>query len=240
MTYGICKYCGEYKQLCSAHIIPKSFYNLKENKKFISLSDNGTKDLITCQNGFKDDNILCSDCDKKLGIYDKYAKEILYDKIPKCRKFNTPLFLMTDEQFDYQKMRFFFISLLWRASISQKDACSQISLGSKYENIALNILKDNIADDDSLFHPFIFKRTPKYKFHNVVVMSKGKYSGQWKSSFTFPGYTVDIITNTATIKNQWVVKSLSMNLKEFAVIETDEDVTKIETPILKIIEAIKK
>lgn len=98
----------------------------------------------------------------------------------------------------------------------------------------------NIADDDSLFHPFIFKRTPKYKFHNVVVMSKGKYSGQWKSSFTFPGYTVDIITNTATIKNQWVVKSLSMNLKEFAVIETDEDVTKIETPILKIIEAIKK
>lgn len=240
MKYGICKYCGEYKQLCSAHIIPKSFYHLKENKNFIGLADNGTKDLISCQNGFKDDSILCSDCDKKLGIYDKYAKEILYDKIPKCRRFNTPLFLMTEEQFDYQKMRFFFISLLWRASISQQDACSQISLSDKYENVALNILKGNIEDDDSLFHPFIFKRTPKYKFHNVVVMAKGKYSGQWKSSFTFPGYTVDLITNTKPIKNQWVVKSLSMNLEELAVIETDEDVTKTETPIWKIIETIKQ
>lgn len=240
MVYGTCKYCGEYKKLCSAHIIPKSFYNLKENKNFIGLSNDGTKDLITCQNGFKDDSILCSDCDKKLGIYDKYAKEILYDKIPKCRRFNTPVFLMTDDQFDYQKMRFFFLSLLWRASISQKDACSQISLGSQYENIALNILKGNIADDDSLFHPFIFKRTPKYKFHNVAIMSKGKYSGQWKTTFTFPGYTVDIITNATPLKNQWVVNSFSLNSKELVILETDDDVTKTELPIWKIIENIQK
>lgn len=56
MVYGICKYCGKYKQLCSAHIIPKSFYNLKQNKKFIGLSNDGTKDLKTCQNGLKDDS----------------------------------------------------------------------------------------------------------------------------------------------------------------------------------------
>ena len=97
-----------------------------------------------------------------------------------------------------------------------------------------------MADDDSLFHPFIFKRTPEYKFHNVAVMSKGKYSGQWKSSFIFPGYTVDIITNTTPIKNQWVVKSLSMNSKELVIIETNEDVTKTESPIWKIIESSKK
>lgn len=239
MEKKICKYCGQSKQLCSAHIIPKSFYNLQKNKRFIGLSNDGTKDLVSCQNGFKDDNILCSDCDKKLGIYDKYAKEILYDKIPQCRRFNTPLFLMTNEQFDYQRMRLFFISLVWRASISQQDACSQISLGSKYENIALNILKGDISDDDNLFHPLIFKRTQKYKYHNVVVLGKGRYSGQWKSSFIFPGYTVDIITNTTPIKNQWAIKSFSMNLNEFVVLETDEDISETEHPIREIIKTQK-
>ena len=47
-----------------------------------------------------------------------------------------------EKDFDYTLFRKFFISVLWRASISQLEEYSNIDLGP-YENIALNILKNN-------------------------------------------------------------------------------------------------
>lgn len=239
MRYGICQYCKKQKQLCSAHIVPKSFYNQKENGNFIGLSNDGKRDLKNCQNGFKDDSILCADCDKILGVYDKYAKEVLYEILPRHRRFDTPLFLLTHDFWDYQKLRMFFISLVWRASISQIDACQQISIGKKYEEIALAILKNEIPDNDMYFHPVILKRTKDYRFPNIVMLGKGKYAGQWKSNFIFPGYAVDIITNISPIKNDFVIKRLSMNKAELAVVETNQDITHNELPILSIIKTIK-
>ena len=35
---GVCKYCGEVIDLCSAHIIPKSFYDIYNNDRYISIN----------------------------------------------------------------------------------------------------------------------------------------------------------------------------------------------------------
>lgn len=129
---GVCKLCEQQKHLINAHILPKSFYLLKSNKKLMSIDNNGNKDWKHYQNGIKDKNILCGDCDRKLGIYDKYAKEILFDIIPQKRHFDTSLFLLNGTEFDYEKLRKFFISLVWRASISTE--VNNIKLG-KYEDM---------------------------------------------------------------------------------------------------------
>ena len=230
MTKGICKYCGQEKELCKAHIIPKSFYKLAENKTFWGVSSDGRKDLKTCQNGFKDCEILCSDCDNIIGKYDDYAYKVFYSELLQYRRYGTPLFLMTNNQFDYKKLRLFFISLLWRASISKTDACSMIQLGEKYENLALRVLKGEIPDQEDLFHPIVFKKTDANKLSDVAMITRGKYSGQIKYSFIAPGYIFDCIVNTTPIKNDWVIKSLSLNKNELAVIETDFDVTKAWPP----------
>ena len=61
MVKCICKYCGKEKELCKAHIIPKSFYDLEKNKLYWGISSDGKIDMKTCQNGLKDDGILCKD-----------------------------------------------------------------------------------------------------------------------------------------------------------------------------------
>lgn len=63
------------------------------------------------------------------------------------------------------------------------------------------------------------------------MITRGKYSGQIKYSFIAPGYIFDCIVNTTPIKNDWVIKSLSLNKNELAVIETDFDVTKAWPPL---------
>ena len=164
-------------------------------------------------------------CDNLLGKYDDYAHTVFYSELPRNRKDDTPLFLMVKKQFDYNKLRLFFISLLWRASISKTDACSLIHLG-KYEDIALKILKGEMQDDTTLFHPVIFKKTEANKLSDVAFINSGKYNGQIKYAFLAPGYTFDFIINTKPIKYDKNIKSLSLNENELAVIETDIDVTK--------------
>lgn len=70
------------------------------------------------------------------------------------------LYLLTDGQFDYHLLRMFFVSLVWRASVSNLPETKDISLG-KYQDIALKILKGEIPDNPYLFHPLIIRMNEK-------------------------------------------------------------------------------
>ena len=132
----------EEEKLCKAHIIPKCFYD--KEAFFCLYSANGTTDSKHYQNGAKDSNILCSKADGILGEYDKEAYNILIRDIEKHKIKNKNIYQYLAHEFNYEKLRFFFISLVWRASISQLDCFKNINL-KQYENIALKILKKEIA-----------------------------------------------------------------------------------------------
>lgn len=129
MAIGICQYCGEEKELCSAHIIPKAFYKLKQSP-YLGISSDGKVDVTKCQNGIKDPNILCAKCDGILGKYDKYAVEILKKKVLENPKIpwgmskDAQLYLLTDGQFDYHCSVCFLFLLsgehLFRTYLKQK------------------------------------------------------------------------------------------------------------------------
>lgn len=240
MTIGICKYCGKEKELIKAHIIPKSFYQLDKNNKYIGADVDGEVFSKDVQNGIKDSNILCKECDNLLGEYDKYAKEILFDKLPKHKKFENleyHLLSIPENDFDYKRLRKFFISLVWRASISNNKYTESINLG-KYENIALKILKGEVADNSNLFHPIIFRRLISnksiYKFHPIIITSS-KYNHQWTSDFVFPDYHIKIITNIKDIKDDIFLKNIPINQGDLCVIETDKDITNTEKIMCEII-----
>ncbi len=72
----ICKLCDKEKKLIRAHIIPESFYS-KGHKKLYA------DDLIyekKMPKGLYDTEILCGECDNKIGKLDGLAKKILMDK----------------------------------------------------------------------------------------------------------------------------------------------------------------
>jgi hypothetical protein len=186
---GICKLCKKEKKLIEAHIIPKfMFKKMKdENHSFYDITYNldtkETKSKKTQKEDY-DKNILCGDCDNGIigGIYEDYAKDALYGEnlnpeiAPKCKNFKN-----TDdgaeysicENIDYTKMKLFLLSLLWRASITDRPVFKEVSIGSKHEEIIRKMIYEKITPLETEYPIVItsFMRTEN-KFENLIAQPK--------------------------------------------------------------------
>lgn len=239
MVRGICKYCGEEKELIKSHIIPKCLYKLSKRGNMIKFdfATNST-DKVNYQDGLKEP-LLCSDCDNDLGVLDGYANRILsnaYNRYPFKEVGNIRTFLMQQNDFDYVKLRKFFISLVWRASIS---SIVNFSLG-KYEKVALDILKGKIQDDPDLFIPVVFRKATGTQVDNVTLMFQKSLLGKKGCVFRFPNYEILIVTNSKNSNDKKAMelfKSL-FTKKEFLIIET-QDITQDDVTIVNLIRAFK-
>lgn len=231
MPVGTCKFCGENKNLRKSHIVPKGLYELKKNKKFVGIErKTGRIDEINFQNGLKE-CLLCDRCEQMLGVFDKEAIEFLRDRVPK-HKFRTvgdmQTYLLTKEHFDYEKLRKFFISLAWRASISSEN----INLGI-YEDIARKIINNEIEDDEDLFLIEIYRRGIDDALNNIVEIGNALNHNSYSSTFRFPNYGVIITTNTKTINNKdkALIKK-TFNCDEILIIENRKIFTKPDIQFL--------
>ncbi|KIA95618.1 hypothetical protein B8T70_04905 [Flavobacterium sp. AJR] len=165
---AICKLCKKDKKLIDAHIIPKfMFKGMKdENNSFYevvyNLDENKTATKKTQKEDF-DKNILCSDCDNGIlgAFYESYAVKSLYgtdlteDISPKCENYINPddgAEYSICKNIDYKKMKLFLLSILWRASITNRPLFKEISLGKKHEERIRKIIYEGI-DIDELEYP---------------------------------------------------------------------------------------
>ena len=196
---GICRYCGKESILCNAHILPKSFYRLDLGKRF---GDPYNKNPIY-QNGLKDNNILCSTCDGILGEYDKEASRILIKEINKHNSegFKT-LYTYEAKEFNYKKLRYFLISLLWRTSISTLPQLAEFNIG-KYEDIALKILKGEIPDNSNMFGTYICKRPKNDNINEIVLFKKNYIQNKPAYAFSFPDYLIIIMPEKESILGKY-------------------------------------
>jgi hypothetical protein len=81
--------------------------------------------------GIYDRNILCMDCEKLFGEWDDYAQKLLDIETMGATPIveNSQVAGYEVAQYQYDKLKLFFISLLWRASISTHRFYKRISLG---------------------------------------------------------------------------------------------------------------
>lgn len=142
--------CLEMKPLIKAHIIPYSFYSKCSTTKLYADKLPYSKKR---PKGAYDSTILCGECDGKIGKLDHIAKQILIDRIGISRhEVKNPdnpnniliAYKLTDKSL-YDKLNRFFISLLWRASVSTLEDFNSISLGP-FESIAKNMI---FSSDDN-------------------------------------------------------------------------------------------
>lgn len=131
------------------------------------------------QNGGYDSNILCGDCDNHiLGEFDKEGYRVLFNDFNKYQYVQIypqyKIYQIDSNNFDYKKLRKFFISILWRASISQLEEWSNINLGG-YEKKALDILKVK-REYPELFKILIYKNSLTEDINQEVLIAKGKTS----------------------------------------------------------------
>ncbi len=206
---SVCKFCGQNKEIIKSHIIPKSFYQLKKQERYEGIEPHKLLlDKVYSQNGHKEP-LLCKECDNKLGYLDNYAYRFLFDEVPQLHFQATPIpgiftTHLNAREFNYNNLKRFFISLIWRASI-----CKTIPLSlGVYENIALKILKNEMRDLETLFIPLIYRKETNLAVDCIVGIYGRKFTDHKQFCFRFPNYDVMILTNLATITNNSYLQQL--------------------------------
>ena len=202
---GICKFCGQEEKLIKAHIIPKKFYLGLSKDKYLCINSKVGKYSIQQQGGY-DSNILCADCDNHiLGEFDKEGYRILFGDFSKYKHVQVypqyKIYQLDNTEFDYAKLRKFFISILWRASISKLEEWSNINLGG-YEKKALEILKGR-REHDKLFKILIYKNRYKEDINQEVLIAKGKTKKYKKYVIQMAGYRIEIIVDSSRLTKQY-------------------------------------
>lgn len=192
MERGICKYCGQHTKLIKSHIVPKSLYQIDKWGSYTGIDAKQiVLDKVHSQNGFKEP-LLCKTCDNKLGYLDRYASNFFLEEVPSTPISSWPeisFHELDSNKFNYNNLRRFFISLMWRVSICKR---VEYSLGS-YESIALDILKSNIPDNRDLFLPLIYHRKSNTPFDYVSAIYSIEFMGNKELCVRFPEYEIIFI-----------------------------------------------
>jgi hypothetical protein len=139
--YGVvmsCKGCGQKSKLIKAHIIPEAFFTgLRDGEKAPRILSN-TPGVYPKKSpiGVYDQNILCRVCEDKFQQLDDYGyrvligsednHEILYQESGEIKGYKF-------HGVDNNLLKLFFISILWRASISTHSFYSKVELGELEE-----------------------------------------------------------------------------------------------------------
>ena len=139
----ICRGCGNDEKLVKAHIIPESFFvGLRDGEKPTKIISN-TPGVYPKKSyiGVYDENILCRKCEDQFNDLDNYGCRVLIQNESQHEKLhqNGKLVGYRINDIDYEKLKLFFISVLWRASISTIYFYKDIDLGP-LENKAKTII----------------------------------------------------------------------------------------------------
>lgn len=142
---GCCKLCGNTAKLVKAHIIPKSLYKVLRGStgsviKIITNTAGVHPKRIPM--GIYDPNIVCEDCEKLFSPWDDYAKWFFEKNTPKVISNKGRVVAYDYGIPDYQKLKLFFVSLLWRAHASQLPFFRMVELG-KHETDVVNKIRSS-------------------------------------------------------------------------------------------------
>lgn len=155
---GTCKWCNEDKKLIRAHIYPRYFY---EQNGYLMGNEYPVRNPI----GIYDREILCEECDRTIfGVLDQYAKDVLIDKnnidymiIPSKNTLDPngdiKIWLLKGDR--HKEIIRFFISILWRAHVSNRKEFANVDLG-KLENVAKQAISNSSFDFSKVFAVYFY------------------------------------------------------------------------------------
>ncbi len=149
-----CKFCGNETALIKAHVIPAGlFRRLQQGKEpletITNKADEYTKKTPV---GVYDNTIVCSKCESIWQEWDNYAQLLLADKPlnGRVRYHNNKRICYIVDNYEYRKLKLFFISMVWRASVSSQPFFSKVSLG-QFEDAAKKHIANNDPGDSEVF-----------------------------------------------------------------------------------------
>ena len=164
-----CHLCQRDSELRESHIIPRSIIKMVRDKslnnRFYELKD-GQDRII--QDGPKE-YLLCDGCEQKIAFYEQYFKEAVHFSRHGTEKKHDGKRLLI-ENLDYRKMKLFFLSILWRMSISSRPEFNVVSVKKDEERIRRMILKEEPGD------------SAEYPVGAIVPLINGRNQEGWSTT----------------------------------------------------------
>ena len=169
----------------------KVFYQTVYN---LDTKDQKTKKI---QTGPFDKEILCDDCDNKIlgGIYESYAEKSMYGQnlnpkiAPDCNHNKDPKYgieYTICNNIDYQKLKVFLLSILWRASITKHLAFKEVELGEKHEERIRQIILNGETPNELEYPIMILSYfRSNNKLENLIAQPKRVQSQDKLNAYVF-------------------------------------------------------
>jgi len=157
-----CQGCELDKKLIKAHAIPESFFVKMRN-------EHGAPKLMTDVKGIYpkkayvgvyDNQILCRNCEDRFQSVDDYGQQILLQQESNHEQLmvSNKVYGYRVKNVDYKKLKLFFISVLWRASLSNQSFYAKVNLGP-YQKKAKDLIWNNNTGEQSEFAFVVAKFT---------------------------------------------------------------------------------
>ena len=208
----ICKFCGKDRKLIKAHTIPEGFFRrFRSSSNSLRLITNrvGEHDK-KAPVGVYDEAIVCGECEALWRTWDQYAQILLADKPPDSedRYHDGRVLAHVVKKFDYDKLKLFFISMLWRASASTQPFFSKIVLGP-FEQSAKQLISSADPGGQEDFAVILAKFDTSLAKTMVLDPDRFELWGVKCFRFYIAGYVVYIKVDEKPCPVPWSIISLS-------------------------------
>jgi hypothetical protein len=139
--------------------------------------------------GEYDRSILCADCDNVLGRWDEYACHVLVEKVARQPVKTGP----NGQQcysllsYDYDKFKLFFLSVLWRMSISTRPLFRNVKLGPFESQLRHRLLRSDAGVTED-FAVFIYRHVDEFGSSMMLATRPERLHGVKVYNVGLPGY----------------------------------------------------
>lgn len=201
MASNFCKLCLEFHPLCNSHALPRSIFNYilrKNSGKTISVTDDKETPVQFSSDSW-DAEILCANCERKMNEkYDDYGIAVFRGHEGAVMPEATGMRFL---RIDRKRLRMFFLSVLWRMSVSTHPNYSNINLPYSWEDDLRSALHFGISIPQSRYTVFLCKMrdsTPHHGFRNedirglICAPFGRRYESMTSVSFPFLGFFVEV------------------------------------------------
>lgn len=129
----LCSLCGCDKKLINAHVIPRSFHEpMKQGGQTpIIITSRPGEYPKRSHIGVYDKEIVCKNCEATFSPWDDYGNKFLTQELDEARYIvgNGERLAYNFGQCNYDYLKLFFLSVLWRAGVSKHQLFSKVQLG---------------------------------------------------------------------------------------------------------------
>ena len=178
-----CNLCDADTDLRKSHIIPefayKTLYDDKHKFHVLSNSDKCRKPME--QKGLRE-RLLCGECEQKLSVKEKYAREALLGGVPIMVRDVDGLIEISD--LDYEKFKLFQLSILWRASIATHKIFSDVKLG-KHEKILRKMVLNDSPGKQMDYPCLILGLNGEQDIHKNIIDQPRKFKHEGHTIYRF-------------------------------------------------------